>query len=202
MQTFTTYILGLNHTIAYIAIFATIFAESGLLIGFVLPGDSLLIPVGVLAGLGSFNLLAICIITGVATIIGNQVGYAFGKRIGPALFNRPKSRFFNPDHLKQAHVFYEKHGVQTLVIARFVPFARTFAPILAGISEMNYRTFMVYNVIGGIAWTSGITLLGYFLGKVIPYDQIDKYVLIIVGIVIIVSIIPAIVKVIQSLLKR
>ena len=189
MGFFENYIIGLGPIFAYIAVFITIFAESGLLIGFILPGDSLLIPLGLLASQGHFNLLILCVLTGVATIIGNQVGYAFGKSVGPALFNRENSRFFNREHLKKAHEFYETHGAQTLVIARFVPFARTFAPILAGISEMNYRIFMIYNVLGGILWTSGVMILGYTLGKVIP--NIDHYILLITGIVFVLSILPA-----------
>ncbi len=189
MGFFETYIIGLGPALAYIAVFVTIFAESGLLIGFVLPGDSLLFPLGLLASEGHFNLLFLCLITGIATIIGNQVGYAFGKKIGPALFNRKDSHFFNKEHLHKAHDFYEKNGAQTLVIARFVPFARTFAPILAGISEMNYRTFMIYNVCGGILWTSGVMILGFILGKAVP--NIDNYILPITALILVVSILPS-----------
>jgi len=195
MQTFTHYILGLGPTLAYVAIFFTIFAESGLLIGFILPGDSLLIPAGLLAQHGNLNIFILCAVTGIATIIGNQVGYIFGKQVGPALFNRPDSRLFSKSRLKEAHAFYDKYGVQALVLGRFVPFARTFIPILAGVSEMNYQTFMLYNVIGGILWTSGVTLLGYFLSKAIP--NIDNYVLLIVVIVLVLSVLPIVIKLLK-----
>jgi membrane-associated protein len=174
---------------AYAVYFLILFAESGILIGFFLPGDSLLITLGVLASQGYFNIWLLLILGSIGAIAGDQVGYAFGRKVGPALFNRTDSKFFKQSNLKRAHQFYEKYGARTIVLARFVPFARTFAPILAGMSKMNYQTFVFYNVFGGIGWVVSVTLLGYFLGRVFP--QIDHYILYIVVGIIVLSAIPA-----------
>jgi membrane-associated protein len=151
---------------------AIIFAESGLLIGFFLPGDSLLFITGFLAtkpkGLPSIDqpLPLIMLVLFVAAVAGDQVGYLFGKRVGPSLFTRPKSRLFNPAHVERASKFLEHYGSKTIVLARFVPVVRTFAPIVAGIGNMNYRTFVTFNLIGGALWAMGVTALGYFLGQI------------------------------------
>jgi len=147
-----------------------VFAESGLLIGFFLPGDSLLFVAGFLSSdagdhrLPALPFVVICVVT--AAIVGDQVGYLFGKKVGPALFTRPDSRFFKQQNVQKAHAFIEKHGPKTIVLARFVPIVRTFAPIVAGVGEMEYRTFVKFNVLGGLLWGAGITTLGYFLGEV------------------------------------
>ncbi len=175
--------------IAYAVIFAILFAESGILIGFFLPGDSLLITLGFLASKGVFNLPLLLLVCSVGAILGDSVGYTFGRKVGPELFNKDDSRFFKKQNLKRAHEFYEKYGTRTVVLARFVPFARTFAPILAGMGKMRYRTFLNYNILGGIGWVLLITLIGYFLGQKIP--NVDHYILYIVGCIILLSAIPA-----------
>jgi membrane-associated protein len=149
-----------------LGVFAVIFAESGLLIGFFLPGDTLLFTAGFLTQAhilpSSIEFLAAGVF--VAAVLGDSVGYAFGSRVGRKLFDRPNSRFFKQVHLKAAEKFYEKHGGKTIVIARFVPTVRTLAPIVAGASKMKYKTFLTYNVIGGLIWAAGISSLGYFMG--------------------------------------
>ncbi len=149
---------------------AIVFAESGLLIGFFLPGDSLLFIAGFLSSDAGGNSLPalpwVMLVTCVAAIAGDQVGYLFGKRVGPSLFNRPDSRLFKQANVRKAHEFYEKNGPKTIVLARFVPIVRTFAPIIAGVAEMDYLTFVRYNVVGGVLWGTGITALGYFLGEI------------------------------------
>jgi membrane-associated protein len=147
-----------------------VFAESGLLIGFFLPGDSLLFVAGFLSSdagdhqLPALPWVLICVVS--AAIVGDQVGYLFGKKVGPALFTRPDSRFFKQQNVQKAHDFIEKYGAKTIVMARFVPIVRTFAPIVAGVGDMEYRTFVKFNVLGGLLWGAGITTLGYFLGEV------------------------------------
>src|SRR6478609_119778 len=146
-----------------------IFAESGLLIGFFLPGDSLLFVGGFLASdAGGNQLPALPIVAAVAfvsAVIGDQVGFWFGRTVGPSLFSRPDSRVFKQQHVVKAHAFFERHGAKTIVLARFVPVVRTFAPIVAGVSDMNYRTFVIFNVVGGFIWAIGLTTLGYYMGQ-------------------------------------
>ena len=188
-QSITTFLQSSSVWIAYAVIFAIVFAESGILLGFFLPGDSLLITLGLLCAQGLFNLPLLLILCIVAAILGDSVGYTFGRKVGPGLFNRPDSRFFKQSNLKRAHGFYEQYGARTIVLARFVPFARTFAPILAGLSKMNYRTFLTYNIAGGAGWVLSVTLLGYFLGQLVP--NVGKYELLIVAGVLLISAIPA-----------
>jgi membrane-associated protein len=165
-------------TFGLIGIWAIVFAESGLFFGFFLPGDALLYTAGFLAsGPSSFPdslhlpLLPLIIGIWIAAIVGDQVGYVFGSRVGPALFSRPDSRFFKQTNVDKAHEFFEKHGPRAIVLARFVPIVRTFTPIVAGVSQMEYRTFVRWNVIGGTVWAWGVTLLGYFLGQVEVIEQ-------------------------------
>src|SRR5688572_28705483 len=152
-----------------------IFAETGLLIGFFLPGDSLLVTAGVLVNAGLINpfelspfvnLLLMNVVLMVMAIVGDAVGYSIGRRAGPALFRRKKSFFFRPKHLIATQAFYDKHGGKTIILARFMPFARTFAPVVAGIAQMPYRKFAMFNIVGGISWIFSMTFIGYFLGKV------------------------------------
>jgi membrane-associated protein len=178
----------------YFGLFFIVFAETGLAIGFFLPGDSLLVVAGLFAAAGKLNLAILMVTLFVAAVIGDAVGYYSGKRIGPAIFNRPKSRLFNPKHLKKAHEFYEKHGGKTIIIARFVPIVRTFAPIVAGAANMSYRQFVTYNIVGGFAWVVSMLLAGYFLGGLVEQlvrnvfgvegflleDHIDKVVIVVV----------------------
>ena len=181
-------------TVGLIGIFFVIFAESGLLIGFFLPGDSLLFTAGFLASAPSSVdeslhlplgfLLIGCFI---AAVTGDQVGYIFGRRVGPALFRRPDSRFFKQENVEKAHAFFEKYGAKTIVLARFVPIVRTFAPIVAGVSNMKYRTFVTFNIVGGLLWAVGVTMLGYFLGQVdVIEENIELAAIVVVGI----SVIP------------
>jgi membrane-associated protein len=147
-----------------------VFAESGLLIGFFLPGDSLLFIAGFLSSGAGDNLLPALPITAgvafVAAVAGDQVGYLFGRKVGPSLFERPQSRLFNPANLAKANAFFDKRGPAAIVMARFVPVVRTFTPIVAGVADMKYRTFVTYNIIGGLLWAVGVTTLGYFLGEI------------------------------------
>lgn len=178
-------------TAGYFGIFAVIFAESGLLIGFFLPGDSLLFTAGFLAYQGTFSLPALCLICGVAAILGDSVGYMFGRRVGRRLFMRPDSTFFKKKHLDAAEAFYEKHGSKTIVLARFMPIVRTFAPIVAGISNMHYPRFVTFNIVGGLLWGCGVTIAGYLLGNLIPRDDIDKYLLPIIIAIVVISLLPS-----------
>lgn len=172
---------------------AIVFAESGLLIGFFLPGDSLLFIAGFLASEAGKNVLPpiplVIIVTVVAAIVGDQVGYWFGKKVGPALFDRPKSKLFNPSHVVRAHTFLEKYGNRTIVLARFVPIVRTFAPVVAGIGGMDYKTFVKYNVLGGIAWGAGLPLLGFLLGRV---DVVKDHIEIAILAVVFISLLPVV----------
>ena len=168
----------LIETVGLFGIFAVVFAESGLLVGFFLPGDSLLFTAGFLAsGPASVDeslhlpLLPLLVGCFAAAVIGDQVGYYFGRRVGPALFNRPDSRFFKQENVDKAQAFFDKYGAKTILLARFVPIVRTFAPIVAGVSRMQYRTFVTFNVVGGALWAIGVTLLGYFLGQVEFVEQ-------------------------------
>ena len=175
-----------------------VFAESGLLIGFFLPGDSLLFIAGFLSSNAGGNVLpALPLVAGVtviAAIAGDQVGYLFGKRVGPTLFSRPKSRLFDPQHVVRAHEYFEKHGAKTIVIARFVPIVRTFAPIVAGIGTMKYRTFVIYNIAGGLLWGVGVTSLGYFLGEI---DAVKNNIEIAILVIVFVSLLPMVIEVIR-----
>jgi len=177
-------------TIGYFGMFLIVFAESGLFFGFFLPGDSLLFTAGFLASQGYFNVVTLAVGLFIAAVTGDSVGYWFGKKIGPKLFVKEDSFFFHKKNLIKAQSFYEKNGKKTIVIARFIPIVRTFAPIVAGIGNMHYSTFVSYNVIGGFVWTFGLTFGGYYLGKMIP--NVDKYLLPIVLFIIIVSVLPTI----------
>lgn len=182
------WLLSLSVVVLYFVFGAIIFAESGLFFGFFLPGDSLLFSLGLFAAAGNINIWVLILIGIPCAILGDNVGYAFGRTVGPKIF-KEKRRFLNLDHLNKAKLFYDKYGTKTVFLARFVPFARTFAPILAGVSEMKYPLFFIYNVVGGITWVGSILALGYFLGKVIP--GVDQYILPIIALIVIVSVIPA-----------
>lgn len=197
---YTEYLLSVGYAVGYLLIFLIVFAESGLFFGFFLPGDTLLFTLGLLTAQGHFSLPLLLIITAVAAITGDSVGYAFGKKIGPTLFNREDSRFFKKATLKKAHVFYEKHGVKTIILARFIPFARTFAPILAGISNMDYPVFLPYNIIGGIGWVALLLVGGAFLGKQVT--NIDHYILPIILGIIVLSLIPALIQLLVSRFRK
>ncbi|HEX6021692.1 MAG TPA: VTT domain-containing protein [Solirubrobacter sp.] len=149
-----------------LGVLAIVFVESGLLFGFFLPGDSLLFTAGLLSANGTLPALWILLVTiPLAAIAGDQVGYLIGRKTGPAIFRRPDSRLFHHEHLEKSQRFFERYGGRTIIIARFVPIVRTFAPVMAGASRMEYRTFLIYNVIGGVAWGISVTVLGYYLGQ-------------------------------------
>jgi membrane-associated protein len=173
-----------------------IFAETGLLLGFFLPGDSLLITAGLFAARGDLSLPTLLASLIPAAIIGNATGYAIGKRTGKALYSRPDSLLFRREHLKMTHEYYERHGGKTIIIAQFAPILRTFAPVVAGVAEMGYRKFASYNVIGAILWITSMTLGGYLLGNVIP--DIDKRIDLVIMVVIGVSLLPAIIAWLRS----
>ena len=183
-------------TMGYIGVFGMIFAESGLLMGFVFPGDSLLFTAGFLASQGIFNIWALIVLCFISAVVGDSVGYAFGKRVGSALFSKEDSLFFHKKNLERARVFYEKYGGKAIILARFMPLARTFAPILAGVGKMNYKHFIFYNIIGGALWSCGLSLLGYFLGSTIP--DVDTYLFPILVVIIFVSLLPGIIHLIKS----
>lgn len=178
----------LIEAVGYIGVLAMVFAESGLLIGIFLPGDSLLFTAGFLASVGVFNFPLLALGCFLAAVLGDNVGYAFGKRVGPRIFNRTDSFWFHRRNLERAEKFYEKHGPKTIVIARFVPVVRTFAPIVAGVGNMHYQTFFFYNILGGLLWAVGLTSLGYFLGKSIP--DIEKYILPALVVIVVLSFFP------------
>lgn len=175
-------------TIGYLGIFAIVFAESGLLIGFFLPGDSLLFTAGFLASQGIFDIRILAVLCFVAAVLGDTVGYWFGHKVGKKLFQKKDSLLFHKDNLLKAEKFYEQHGKKTIVIARFMPMIRTFAPIVAGVGSMDYKTFLSYNIFGGLIWGMGLTLAGYYLGNLIP--DVDKYLLPIIGAIVLISVAP------------
>ncbi len=189
----------LIRTIGYLGIFGFIFAESGLLIGFFLPGDTLLFTAGFLASQNYLNIAILALGSWVFAVLGDNFGYAFGKRVGPRLFKREDSFWFHKDHLARAQKFYELHGGKAIVFARFTPIVRTFAPIVAGMGNMRYRTFLMYNIIGGGLWGVGLPLLGYFLGSVI--SDIDKYLLPIILGIFVISILPVAIPWIRQKIK-
>ena len=174
-----------------------VFAESGLLIGFFLPGDSLLFTCGLLitAGTLDFPLWAAVVLICVAAILGDQAGYIFGKKVGPSLFSRPDSRLFKQENVVKAHEFFEKYGPKSLVLARFVPIVRTFTPIIAGVSGMKYRSFLTFNIIGGVLWGAGVTLLGSWLGNI---DFVHKNIEAILILIVFVSVVPIIIEFLRA----
>ncbi len=179
----------LIRTVGYVGMFAIVFAETGLLIGFFLPGDSLLFTAGFLASQDYLNIWILVPVCFVAAIAGDATGYYIGHRFGRSLYERPDSRWFRKDHLIKAEEFFKKHGGKAIVIARFMPIVRTFAPVVAGVSAMHYRSFAIYNVFGAVLWAIGVTLAGFFLGSTIP--GIDKYLLPIIVLILVASVAPS-----------
>lgn len=175
-------------SVSYLGIFAIVFAESGLLLGFFLPGDSLLITAGILAQQGSLHLAGVMLAVALGAIIGDSTGYVIGRRFGPAVFSRPDSRLFRPEYVERTQAFFERYGGLSLILARFVPVVRTVAPTLAGVGKMSYARFLIYNVVGGLLWATSVPLLGYWLGGLIPH--LDRYILLVVGVAIVLSLMP------------
>ncbi len=184
----------------YIGLFAIIFSETGLFVGFFLPGDSLLVTAGLFAARGELRVELLIPLLIVAAISGNTTGYTIGNRAGRALYSRPDSRFFRRDHLLKTKAFYEKYGPITIVLAQFMPFARTFAPPVAGAAEMKYRRFVTFNIMGAILWITSMTLTGYYLGRMIP--GIEHKIEYVIAVVIFISVLPMLIKYAQHKLKQ
>jgi membrane-associated protein len=180
----------------YGVLFAIVFAETGLLVGFFLPGDSLLVTAGLVAASGALNIWELNAFLIVAAVLGDSVGYTIGRRLGPRIFTREKSLLFNPAHVERTRRFYARHGAKTIVIARFVPIVRTFAPTVAGVGQMEYRRFVFYNVAGGIGWVLSMTWAGYLLGQSIP--NIGDHVHWVAGIVVALSMIPIAIELLRE----
>jgi len=191
---------GLVQTAGYLGLAIIIFSETGLLAGFFLPGDSLLVTAGLFAAKGDLNILLLNLILIPSAVIGDAAGYWIGHKAGPRLFKKEQSLFFRKDYLMKTHNFYEKYGGITIILARFMPIIRTFAPTVAGIAQMRYIDFFKYNVIGGILWILSMTFIGYFLGNLIP--DIDKHIEKVIVIVVLLSISPAIYKFISVKIKN
>jgi membrane-associated protein len=185
-------------TFGYPGLFSVVFAETGLFLGFFFPGDSLLIAAGIFASKGLLNIFILIPLLFFAASLGNLFGFIFGQKLGKKLFARKDSLLFKKEHLNKAHAFYDKHGGKAIILARFVPIIRTFAPIVAGIADMQFTTFMVFNLIGSILWAIGITMLGFFVGRLIP----DKYFEPIIVLVIIISLMPAAIEMLNTKEKR
>ncbi len=179
----------------YALLTGIVFAETGLLVGFFLPGDSLLFTIGVVAGAGQLNIVLIIVLLICASMVGDFSGYLIGRRTGPAIFNRPDSRFFKREHLQRTQEFYEKHGGKTIIYAKFVPIIRTFAPFVAGVAQMPYPRFLAFDIFGGVGWVMSMTLAGYFLGGIpIIRANFEKVVILIV----IVSVLPILIQATRS----
>jgi membrane-associated protein len=177
-----------------------VFVETGLFVGFFLPGDSLLVSAGIFAAAGHLNLWWLLLLVSLCAIVGDQVGYLIGRKAGQALYRREDSLIFRKRHLERAHEFYEKYGAKTIVIARFVPIVRTFAPAVAGAANMNYRRFVTYNVLGGILWVWSTLLGGFWLGSAVP--DINRHIHVVIAVVVFLSILPAIIEALRIRAKR
>lgn len=187
--------IDLVSLVGYAGLVAIVFAETGLFLGFFLPGDSLLFIAGFLASQGIFSLPLLIVLLWVAAVLGNIVGYEFGRRVGPRLFSREDSLLFKKAHALKAQAFYDKYGAKTLFLARFMPIVRTFAPIVAGVAQMEFRAFLFYSVTGATVWVIGLTVLGYYLGA-LPFvrEHLEAMILLIIFI----SILPAIIEYIRE----
>jgi membrane-associated protein len=185
----------------YLGLIFIVFAETGLAVGFFLPGDSLLVVAGLFAATGKLNLAVLLLTLFLAAVVGDGVGYYTGARLGPRIFKREKSLLFRPSHLLKAHSFYEKYGGKTIIIARFIPIVRTFAPIVAGAAKMPYRNFVVYNVVGGFLWVFSMILAGYFLGNLLKSKfgiDLDEHIEWVVIIVVALSLVPPLIEYLKT----
>lgn len=189
---------GLVRWGGYLILAAIIFSETGLLIGFFLPGDSLLVSAGVLCYRGILNIWWLNVLLIAMAILGDAVGYQIGLRAGPALFKRERSLLFRPEHLIATKEFYDRHGGKTIILARFMPFARTFAPVVAGIAGMPYSRFAMFNIVGGVGWIVSMTVLGYFLGQTFGAKSIER----IVYLIIVISVLPVAIQVLKTRARR
>lgn len=182
-------LVPLIQTAGYLGVFAIVFLESGMLVGFFFPGDSLLFTAGFLASQGLLDIRVLIAGCFIAAVAGDSVGYYIGHKFGRKLFNKEDSIWFHKEHLNRAQRFYEKHGGKTIVLARFMPVIRAFAPVVAGMGAMQYKRFVMFNLVGGILWAIGVTLTGFYLGGLVP--DVDKYLLPIIGLIVVASILPA-----------
>ena len=183
----------------YPVLIAIVYSETGLMVGFFLPGDSLLVTAGILAGLGLLDPAWLCVLLSAAAIAGDNTGYWIGRTSGPLVFRRPKSILFNPKHVDRAQRFYERYGAKTVVLCRFVPIVRTFAPVVAGVGKMRYRRFLTFSVCGGLLWITSMTLAGYFLGTI---PGVSRYLHFIIIAVVAVSFLPAVIEVLRERGRR
>lgn len=203
LQEFFSKLHHLDELIAwagYVGLTAIVFCETGLLAGFFLPGDSLLVTAGLVASQGKLDIVTLNLLLMTAAILGDSVGYAIGYYAGPKIFHKEDSFFFRKDHIRRTHEFFEKYGGKTIILARFVPIVRTFAPTVAGVGKMSYGKFLSYNIFGGIGWVASMTLAGYFLGRSVP--NIEKHMHIVVGVVIALSFLPIVFEVLSARKKK
>lgn len=191
---------GMIQAVGYVGLFIIIFAESGVLLGLFLPGDSLLFTAGFLASQGYGNIIILATVCFAAAVLGDSFGYAFGRRAGPRVFVREEGWFFRKAYVERMRVFFERHGGKAIVLARFTPVIRTFAPISAGVAGMPYRTFFFYNVTGGLLWAVGIVGLGYLLGNTVP--GVDGFLLPLIAGIIVISLFPSLAEIIAMRFKR
>ncbi len=195
------FFLGKGVALTYLALVAIVFAETGLAVGFFLPGDSLLVVAGLFAAAGKLNVFILLTTLFIAAVVGDAVGYYSGLKLGPRIFTRQKSLIFRPSHLQKAHEFYEKYGGKTIIIARFVPIVRTFAPIVAGAANMPYKRFVMYNVVGGFLWVFSMILAGYFLGNIVESAfgiKLEDHIEIVVVVVVALSLLPPVFEFIKA----
>ena len=197
---FLTDVRGLVQTGGYIALAIIVFTETGLMIGFFLPGDSLLVTAGLFAAKGDLDIVFLNVLLSFCAITGDALGYYIGWKLGPALFRKEDSLLFKKKHLLATHEFYERHGGKTIIIARFVPIVRTFAPVVAGMANMSYKRFFVFNVVGGIGWVFSMTMIGYSLIKIFP--NAEKHIHVIIIVVIVLSILPGVIEVLRAKLRK
>jgi membrane-associated protein len=197
---FLTDVRGLVQWGGYIALAIIVFTETGLMIGFFLPGDSLLVTAGLFAAKGDLNIVFLNLLLMFCAITGDATGYYIGKKLGPALFRKEDSLLFKKKHLIATHEFYERHGGKTIIIARFVPIVRTFAPVVAGMANMSYKRFAAFNIIGGIGWVFSMTMIGYSLIKIFP--NAEKHIHIIIVVVIALSLLPGVIEVLRAKMRK
>ncbi len=188
----------LIQTVGYVGMFAIVFIETGLLAGFFLPGDTLLLTAGIVAATGKLELPLVMLVCTLGSICGDQLGYFIGKTFGNRVFSRPKSRLFDPSNVLKAREFFDKYGMLTIIVARFIPVIRAFAPTMAGVSGVPYTKFLGLSVIGGVLWGSGLTALGYFLGNLVGAATLEKYLLAIIAVGVLAGIIPTAIHLLRS----
>ncbi len=189
---------NLIKTVGYVGMFAIIFIETGLLAGFFLPGDTLLLTAGIIAATGKLELALVIVVCALGSICGDQMGYFIGKTFGTRIFSRPQSRLFDPQNVVKAKAFFDKYGMLTIIVARFIPVIRAFAPTMAGVSGVPYQKFLGLSIVGGILWGASVTSLGYFLGQVIGAATLEKYLLGIIAVGILAGVIPSALHMLRS----